>query len=86
MIRATTQQKPIVWRKGQCTNKEKIFPELGNFFSAVIPQPDCIIVFPLLALYGAPTASCNRSAIVRKRDAEDCDFVTAKESIALARR
>ena len=66
--------------------QRKGLPKLANFLSTVIPQSDGAIVSPLLTLDGTSAARRNRSAIVRESDAEDCDFMTSKEALALARR
>ena len=86
MIRAATQQESPVGRKDQCMDKEEVFSKLATLFSTLRPQSDCVIVYPPPALDGSATASRDGTAIGRVCNAEYPYFMTAKATLAIARR
>jgi hypothetical protein len=65
-------------------DEEKVFPKLADFFGIAIPQSDCVIVFPFLALDGSSATSRYRQATGRKGNAEDRNFVPPKAAVAHA--
>jgi hypothetical protein len=65
-------------------DEEEVFSKLAALFSTLRPQSDCVIVYPLSALDGSPTSSCDGAPIGRIGNAEYPYFVTVKATVALA--
>ena len=65
-------------------DEEEVFSKFATLFSVLRPQSDCVIVYPLSALDGPATTSCDGAAIGRIGNAEYPYFVTPKATVALA--